>query len=143
MQIASVQNKFGAWIIMLLLLVSLHRSTAAGVSLAWDPSPDSSVVGYDIYFGTTSGSYSNKISVENLTSATVSNLDCGDTYYFAATAVDSNGNESDFSNEIQFILLGILTLSQGLQPGDPALIKFPVEPAPWYDVQAATDLNRI
>ena len=40
------------------------------------------------------------ISTGSATTATVSNLVSGATYYFAVTAVDTNGQESDFSSEI-------------------------------------------
>lgn len=69
------------------------------ISLAWDPSPDSTVVGYNLYYGKASRSYDQKLSVGNVTSATVSGLDSGVTYYFAATAFNAEMLESEFSNE--------------------------------------------
>jgi hypothetical protein len=69
------------------------------VTLAWDRSPDSSVTGYRIYYGTASGSYSNNLAVGNVTKCTVPGLGNGVRYFFAATAYDANGVESRFSNE--------------------------------------------
>ncbi len=46
--------------------------------------------------------YTNAVTVGNVTNATVTNLAGGVTYYFAATAYDTNGLESDFSEEIAF-----------------------------------------
>jgi hypothetical protein len=135
------RNKFYGWLITLILLVSLDCALAESTSLAWDASPDSHVAGYNIYYGTTSGDYTNKVTVQNVTTATISNLVAGQTYYFAVTAFVANGMESDFSNEIQFIVPGVIALSRGANPGDPMLIKFPVAPAHWYELQATTDLQ--
>lgn len=67
------------------------------VTLAWNPSPDLGVVGYRIYYGS-SGNYSNSVYVGNVTQATLTGLP-NDPLYYAATAVDTNGLESVFSNE--------------------------------------------
>jgi hypothetical protein len=73
--------------------------TAAGLAnLAWDASPDPNVAGYKLYYGTSSGNYSNTINVGKVTSYSVSGLAPG-TYYFAVSAYDASGNESSFSNE--------------------------------------------
>jgi hypothetical protein len=75
---------------------------AASVKLSWDPSPDVPVAGYAIYYGATSHMYTDKISLGNATSVTISNLVAGTTYYFAATAYDAAGLESPFSNEAMY-----------------------------------------
>ena len=72
------------------------------VTLAWDPSPDGSVVGYKLYLGPTSGGYTNSVTVGNVTNAVISNLVATATYFFAATAYDGSGLESAFSNEVQY-----------------------------------------
>jgi hypothetical protein len=135
------QSKFHVLYIILTLLVGLDSAMAADVSLAWNPSSDTNVTGYNIYYGTSSGDYTSEVAVGNVSVITISNLTCGITYYFAATAVDAAGDESGFSNEAQFIVPGILTLSAGANPGDPMLIQFPVTPSHWYEVQASVDLQ--
>ena len=82
-----------------LLLFQLPVLAAQSVVLAWQPSPSTNVVGYDIYYGTACRDYDSEITVGNTNSATVTGLADGTTYYFAATAVDSSGVESPFSNE--------------------------------------------
>jgi hypothetical protein len=72
------------------------------LSLAWDPSPDLSVVGYRFYLGITSEIYTNVIDVGDQTSITISNLVPGATYFFAVTAYDVTGLESAFSGEIAY-----------------------------------------
>jgi hypothetical protein len=59
-------------------------------------------VGYNVYYGAASGTYTNSTSVGNVTNATIGNLVGGTTYFFAAKAVDSAGRESIFSNEAVF-----------------------------------------
>ncbi len=72
------------------------------VTLAWDPSARSGIAGYRLYEGGVSRTYTNAIEAGNATTATASNLLSGATYFFAVTAVGTNGLESDFSNEITY-----------------------------------------
>jgi len=73
------------------------------VQLKWDASSDLTVTGYRIYWGTNSGSYLQSLDVGTNTTARVANLDEGVMHYFAATAYDSIGIESPFSNEASTI----------------------------------------
>src|SRR5207247_1885874 len=74
----------------------------ASVTLAWDPSTDTNVVSYTVYYGTASGAYANSLSAGASTTATVTGLLAGTTYFFAATAVNAAGLESPFSNETSY-----------------------------------------
>ena len=74
----------------------------ASVHLAWDPSPTVSLTGYSVYYGLASHLYTSKMHVGDVTSATISGLTPGLTYYFAVTAVDFSGLESLFSNELTY-----------------------------------------
>jgi hypothetical protein len=62
------------------------------------------VRGYRVYFGTASRSYiqprGGGIDAGGATAFTVSGLQPGRTYYFAVTAYDGAGNESEFSSEV-------------------------------------------
>jgi len=71
------------------------------VNLSWSPST-SSVSGYNVYRGTAPGSYS-KINgtLNSNTAYTDSSVVGGTTYYYAATAVNSAGQESPYSSPIQ------------------------------------------
>lgn len=75
---------------------------AAEVRLAWDPSPSPGVIGYRLYWGTQTRLYTSNLDAGLVTTATVSGLVAGTTYYFAATAYAPGGLESDFSNEVQY-----------------------------------------
>ncbi len=88
---------------VMVIAVGSIKATAVSphVTLAWDASI-SPVAGYRIYYGNGSGVYTNIIDVGAVSSATVSNLVAGSTYYFAATAYDTAGLESTFSSEISY-----------------------------------------
>jgi chitinase len=88
-----------------LLCLFLSSSAFAGpVTLAWDAVSDPDLAGYRLYYGYASGSYSVTLGVGKATTAALSGLDAGRTYYFAATAYDVYGDESDFSNEVSYVV---------------------------------------
>jgi fibronectin type 3 domain-containing protein len=89
---------------------------AGNVPLTWDASTSPSVTHYRVYWGTASHAYTNVNTIGNLTTHLVLNLELG-TYYFAVTALDADGNESDFSNEISKTLIG--------GPNAPGVLRFP------------------
>jgi hypothetical protein len=72
------------------------------VSLSWTATP-STVVGYNIYRGAQSGGPYVKINSTPDTSTTYvdNTVVAGSTYYYVATAVDSSGQESAYSNQVQ------------------------------------------
>lgn len=82
---------------LMVLLLSLSAN-AQQVTLAWDESPSVGVVNYRVYWGTNSGSYQFSTNVGMAFTQTV-NLPHRGRWFFAATAVDSYGIESDYSNE--------------------------------------------
>lgn len=69
------------------------------VNLAWNASADPSVVGYWVYYGPASGTYTNRLDAGAALTFTTPALPDG-SYYFTATAYDTNGTESLFANEI-------------------------------------------
>lgn len=72
------------------------------VTLAWDHSPDTNVSGYAIHRGLQSSNHSIRVEVGYVTTATITNLTQGSTYYFVATAYTTNGLESLPSNEVSY-----------------------------------------
>ena len=81
---------------------ALDTNLTGTLTLAWDPSTDPSVVGYRLYQGGESQVYSNVVDVGAANTTTIKGLAPGATYYFAVTAYDANGFESDFSGEISY-----------------------------------------
>ena len=83
-------------------LLSLKASAQNGLNATvyWDASLSADVAGYNVYYGTASRNYANFISVDPFTtSQTIYGLATGKTYFMAVTTVDSEGNESDYSQE--------------------------------------------
>jgi hypothetical protein len=71
-------------------------------------------------------------------SLTISNLTLGATYYFVATAYDSNGDESRYSPELKVTVSVALALSR-TDTRNPAVLQFLTEPGRWYEIQASTN----
>ena len=86
--------------IVLALYCTTSNVAGASVTLAWDPSAGSS--GYKIHYGLNSHSYPVVVDAGNATSQTIGNLQEGVSYYFAVTAYNVDGLESDFSGEINY-----------------------------------------
>jgi hypothetical protein len=76
------------------------EARAEQVTLAWDANSESDLAGYKLHLGTASNAYNTVIDVGNQTSYTVLNLNRGTTYFFSVTAYNTQGNESDYSNEV-------------------------------------------
>jgi hypothetical protein len=86
-----------------ILIGSMSMAYAAQtVTLAWDPSSGSNIAGYRLRYGTSSGSYTQSIDVGKTTTATVSKLTAGKTFFFAVTAYSTAGLESPYSNQVSF-----------------------------------------
>jgi hypothetical protein len=78
------------------------RCSTITVKLAWDPSVSPEVVGYKIYYGLSSRTYSWYVNAGNSLEQIVYDLENGTIYYITAVGYDINGNESDFSNELEY-----------------------------------------
>src|ERR1017187_10271386 len=87
-------------ILLPFLTCSLRAQTLA---LVWKPSISTNVIGYKLYYGGQSGVYTNIVDVGNATNCVVSNIQTNVTHYFATTAYDDMGVESQFStNELEW-----------------------------------------
>jgi hypothetical protein len=99
--VKSVFRGGGAFLALAAALVIFPMiAHGAEVGLAWDANTEPDLAGYKIYYGTASGSYSQSIDVGNTTQHTLTGLDEGVTYYLAATAYDTDNNESAYSVEL-------------------------------------------
>jgi Fibronectin type III domain len=70
------------------------------VTLTWQPSTDPAVAGYKIYYGVASHTYTQVVTVGNVTKATIPNLAGGVVYYFVIDAYYSSGKVVPYSSEI-------------------------------------------
>ena len=89
--------------IFLLLLIMLFagKAYAGSKQLVFDPSPDKTVTGYNLYYGQ-SKNFGITVDLGNNTSYNLPKLEDGATYYFAASAYDKYGNESDLSHVLVY-----------------------------------------
>lgn len=68
------------------------------VTLSWQPSSSSGVIGYNVYRGMQPGSFGLLRSMQTGTQFVDSAVQDGNTYYYIVTAVSSTGGESLSSN---------------------------------------------
>ena len=77
---------------------------AYSVDLSWNSSP-SAVAGYNVYRGTAPGTYTKiNSALDAATNYTDSSVAPGSTYYYAATSVNSSGQESGYSSPLQVVI---------------------------------------
>jgi hypothetical protein len=80
------------------------QPSAHSVALNWDPST-ADVVGYYVYRALTDGTYAKINSAPNVnTQYTDTNLQSGQTYTYAITAVDADNVESDYSDPVVVVI---------------------------------------
>jgi hypothetical protein len=108
------------------LLVGRAACFAETVVLSWDANSESDLSGYKVHYkadsstlpfdGAGAGEGGSPVDVHNLTTATISGLDPGRTYYFAVTAYNTTGIESAYSN----IVTVLESVPPAVSPGSPA-----------------------
>jgi len=101
------------WIWSSLALWSIALSThARSLALAWEPNSEEDVVGYKLHYGTQSGTYDRVLDVGTELACSLHDLPEDTTYYFAVTAYNNFGIESEFSEELSS------TVAAGIDPGN-------------------------
>lgn len=105
------------WLIVVSPLIT--SANAAEVTLAWNANSESNLAGYKLYYKTDTGGapYNGTglnegdspiiINLEDLTDTAspefpLTGLDKGELYFFALTAFDTDGLESDYSEEVSY-----------------------------------------
>ncbi len=92
----------------ILLLLASNFAWAGSITVSWgaptentDGTPLIDLAGYKLYYGTASGNYPGVIDVDNASVVTwaIENLPAN-TYYIVATAYNTAGIESVYSNEV-------------------------------------------
>lgn len=88
-------------------LALLGHAAGAGagqVTLSWDANTESTLGGYKLYYGTSSGNYTANVDVGKATTYTLNNLADGATYYIAAQAYDTGRTvQSGYSNQVAYV----------------------------------------
>lgn len=110
--VVRVTDTSGATASLSAFTISVASSSGSAV-LTWsvptqnvDGSALSDLTGYKIYYGTSSGSLTSSVSVSGgaTTTATITGLTTGTTYYFAIASISSSGGESNKSNTASKVL---------------------------------------
>ena len=70
------------------------------LTLVWNPNPESDIAGYMVYYGRVSGDYTRLVTVTDPTARIGVRDD--KTTYFAVTAYNTAGVESDLSAEVHW-----------------------------------------
>lgn len=78
----------------------IARASETAPVLEWEPNPEPTIAGYNVYIGSSSRNYSRVIDVGLQTSVPLTNLNQGVTAYLAVTAYNSDRIESPFSDEV-------------------------------------------
>lgn len=123
----------------------LTASAAQSITLTWNASASPNVIGYDIYYGPACGTYTNMVSVGNVTNATISGLGEAVPSYFVVKARNSVGLESLPSNEIACdvatsVWLAIQTICQLGVPASVTITANGATPAQWV-LESSSDLK--
>ena len=104
--------------------MGLPPTPTGSLQLAWDPSPDPTVVGYHVYLGVVSETYNSMVDALNQTNITLVGLVPGTTFYFAVTAYDITGLESGFSEEVSYMV----PIAAPIPPGSNAHLSIATTP---------------
>ena len=87
------------------------RSLGVVIKLAWDPNPETDIDYYTIYIGDVTKFYEKgrtQGGVRTKSTGVTLGLWSGMRHFFVATATNTGGLESDFSNEINYLAPSIL-----------------------------------
>jgi len=108
-KLKAVRRAFSTGLFFSLLAIFTSSAFAAEATLAWNPNTESDVEGYGVYFSQDDPGppYSlfgyvalSELSDSDNPTFTVTGLETGARYYFAVTAYDTAGNESEFSGSV-------------------------------------------
>ena len=129
-----------------MLLAMLGSTRGAGVTFGWTANTDP-VAGYKIHYGPASRTYNQVFDARTATSGTVSNLLAGNRYFFALTAYNSQGLESDYSTELTYFVptnvgpSGPFRLTIGLTPSRQRRLTLTGPTNRNYSIETGTNLS--
>jgi len=92
-------------IVVLLCFVGISHAKVYDITFGWNRNTESDLAGYKLYQRTNSGSYNIPVKddIQADANSYTLNVDIIEKTYFVLTAFDTSGNESDYSNEVNFI----------------------------------------
>ncbi len=98
----------GLSFVLLLVILSVNNCLAQTITFSCLPNTETNLAGYKIHWGSSSYTYTKTVTFSSpaivngrvIMTLDVGELTVGETYYFAATAFDTEGMESGYSNEV-------------------------------------------
>ena len=102
--IAHLTTKRVGVFLLLSLLVTMAIAVSGTLTATWDANTESDLAGYRVHYGPGSGNYTTVKDVGNQTVYVADNLPAGEEYYFAISAYDRFGNESELSTEVSAVV---------------------------------------
>lgn len=92
-------------LVLAIIAILFMVSSSYALTFVWDANTEPELVGYKFYIGTAPRVYFNPFDLGNVTTYSRTDfLTDGTVYYFAVTAYDKYGIESDYSNEVVWSL---------------------------------------
>ena len=108
-------------ILAILFCASAAQALTVRLVFEWDANDEPDLAGYHLYTSTTSGQYTRGqylLSTGVVTTCEdIIDIEPGEVVYYVLTAFDIDGDESGFSNEVNFFLPNT---GPGLPPASPA-----------------------
>jgi hypothetical protein len=95
--------RFARGVMVSAVIVFCAPSVLHAQALVWDASPDPTVTGYRLVYGTQPSVYTGQVDVGNVVSYRLSGFDWSIQRYFAVLAYTSGGAMSSLSNEVQWV----------------------------------------
>ena len=105
------------FLILFAFLKISSAQTVSDVTLAWDANTEPDIAGYEIFWTPAPtqteidagaidppNSFANKKDAGNSLTTTITGLNIGTTYYFAARAYDTNANYSGYSDYLKYMI---------------------------------------
>jgi hypothetical protein len=139
-----IWSAIGQWAAMFGLVCLTQPSSAASaclLKLEWQSTGDPTVTGYALYFGVNGGPLTNRVDVGLTTFVVLGDLTAETDYSFYMVAYDSDGAESDPSNELLFTARAISSLRMGAIVAGCMSLSFDVAPGAACHVEYTDTLS--
>jgi hypothetical protein len=125
----------------LFLAHSQHALAEQSATISWNPSPDTSVMGYCIYSREENSTNQTRVDVGQSARVVLGGLKEGLKYSFSVASYNEDGVESVPSPEVSVTVKVPVKLKRGATARSPVTVQFPAAPGKWYEVQASSDLK--
>ena len=99
---APIGSAWGRCVSALCFVLAALPSSVNALNLAWNPNPEPDIAAYQLSYGTRPGVRPNLINAGTQTTASVTGLQEGLTYYFAVTTTNQAGIQSAPSAEVSY-----------------------------------------